>query len=65
MLNNKVMRKAEAVAIVCNYIIDELLERATRRSEVRNYYDISVIGYQQHDIAPIIPDNCYKFISIS
>jgi hypothetical protein len=65
MLNNKEMRKAEAVAIVCNYIIDELLERATRRSEVRNYYDISVIGYQQHDIAPIIPDNCYKFISIS
>lgn len=64
-LNNKIMRKADAVAIVCNYIIDELLERATRRSEVRNYYDISVIGYQNSDIVPIIPDNCRKFVSIS
>ena len=64
-LNDKIMRKADAVAIVCNYIIDELLERATRRSEVRNYYDISVIGYQHTDIVPIIPDHCDKFVSIS
>ncbi len=64
-LNNRVMRKAEAVAVVCNFIIDELLERATRHSDVRNYYDISIIGYTENDITPIIPYHCDKFISIS
>lgn len=64
-LNNKQMRKADAVAIVCNYIIDELLARATRGGEVRNYYDIAVIGYNGHDVLPMIPENVNEFISIS
>lgn len=44
-LNNICMSKIKAVSVVCNYLIDELLERATRLGEVRNYYDIAVIGY--------------------
>lgn len=64
-LNNKQMHKADAVAIVCNYIIDELLARATRGGEVRNYYDIAVIGYNGQDVLPMIPENVNEFISIS
>lgn len=59
------MSKADAVSIVCNYIVDELLARATRSSEVRNYYDIAVIGYNDDDISPLIPNNCRELISIS
>lgn len=64
-LNNKIMRKADAVAVVCNFILDELLERATRNEEVRDYYDISVIGYSKNDITPIIPHRCDRLISIA
>lgn len=64
-LNNKEMRKADAVAIVCNYIVDELLARATRGGEVRDYYDIAIIGYNNHDVLPIIPENVNEFISIA
>ena len=45
--NNLNISKAEAVALICNYILDELLALATRGREVRNYYDIAVLGY--HD----------------
>ena len=44
LLNRVPMRKIEAVATLCNYLIDELLERAKRHDEVRNYYDIAVLG---------------------
>jgi hypothetical protein len=63
--NNQTMQKSEAVAIVCNFILDELLERATRQDEVRNYYDIAVVGYANRDIIPIIPEYCDRFASIS
>ena len=62
--NKQRMRKADAVAIVCNYILDELLERATRHCEVRNYYDIAVVGYSNDDIIPIIPEYADTLISI-
>ena len=54
-LNNISMSKIEAVAVVCNYLIDELLERATRHGEVRNYYDIAVLGYSGDEIQSLLP----------
>lgn len=64
-LNNHELSKADAVALVCNYIIDELLARATRGGEVRDYYDIAVIGYNNHDVLPLIPESVNEFISIA
>ena len=55
-LNNIVMSKAEAVALVSNLIIDELIERATRYHVVRDYYDIAVIGYQEQSIRSLLPE---------
>ncbi|MBR5206344.1 MAG: VWA domain-containing protein [Alistipes sp.] len=55
-LNNVVMSKAEAVALVSNMIIDELMERATRHHIVRDYYDIAVIGYQEQSIRSLLPE---------
>lgn len=37
--------KADAVAYAVNSVISELVARATRDGEVRNYYDIAVLGY--------------------
>ena len=37
--------KAAAVAEVANSLLSELLLRATREGEVRDYYDIAVVGY--------------------
>ena len=41
--------KAEAVAEVTNRLLFELIERARRSDEVRDYYDIAVIGYSGDD----------------
>lgn len=52
--NGMTMSKAEAVALVTNYMIDELVERARRRDGVRNYYDIGVIGYSGEGVRPML-----------
>ena len=39
------LSKAAAVAEVTNSLLSELLLRATREGEVRDYYDIAVVGY--------------------
>ena len=41
--------KAEAVAEVTNRLLFELIERARRSDEVRDYYDIAVLGYSGDD----------------
>ena len=41
--------KAAAVAEVANSLLSELLLRATREGEVRDYYDIAVLGYSGDD----------------
>lgn len=48
-LNTIILSKAKAAALICNYFIDELLERARRNGVIRNYYDIAVIGYSGDD----------------
>lgn len=54
-LNGMTMSKAAAVALVTNYIVDELVERARRHDGVRNYYDIGVIGYSGRGVRPMLP----------
>ena len=64
-LNNVVMSKAEAVALVSNMIIDELMERATRHHIVRDYYDIAVIGYHEQSIRSLLPEELGNgFVSV-
>ena len=45
MLNGVEMSLAEAVAEIVNRQINELILRCIKANEVRNYYDIAVIGY--------------------
>ena len=60
------MRKIEAVATLCNYLIDELLERAKRHDEVRNYYDIAVLGYSGTEVRSMLPvDTATGFVAIN
>ena len=54
LLNRVPMRKIEAVATVCNYLIDELLERAKRHDEVRNYYDVALVGYSDDRVYSLL-----------
>ena len=66
LLNRVPMRKIEAVATVCNYLIDELLERAKRHDEVRNYYDVAVLGYSGADVRSMLPiDTATGFVAIN
>lgn len=37
--------KAEAVSIITARLIDELIARARRDDQVRNYYDVALLGY--------------------
>lgn len=55
--NSMPMSKAEAVALVTNYMIDELVERARRHDGVRNYYDIGVIGYSGEGVRSLLPQS--------
>ncbi len=55
--NGMPMSKAEAVALVVNYMIDELVERARRHDGVRNYYDIGVIGYSGEGVRSLLPQS--------
>lgn len=55
--NDMPMSKAEAVALVTNYMIDELVERARRYDGVRNYYDIGVIGYWGEGVRSLLPQS--------
>lgn len=48
--------KAEAVAAVANDLLFELLERARRDDGVRDYYDLTAIGYSGDDeVVPLLP----------
>ena len=49
------MPKAEAVALVTDYTIDELIERARRGGVCRNYYDIAVVGYSGDGVRSMLP----------
>lgn len=48
--------KAEAVAEVTNRLLFELIERARRSDEVRDYYDIAVLGYSGDGIVSLLND---------
>jgi hypothetical protein len=50
ILVNGVMKpKAELAAFVLNETLNELLIRATKANDIREYYDISIIGYGSDD----------------
>ena len=48
------MSKAEAVALITNSILEELLLRASHSSGLRNYYDVAVIGYADERVYSLI-----------
>lgn len=55
VFNGMPMSKAEAVALVTDYTIDELIERARRGGVCRNYYDIAVVGYSGDGVRSMLP----------
>lgn len=58
------MRKMEAAALITNYTIDEIVVRATRGNEIRNYYDIAVVGYSGDGVEVIIGDHSDNLVDI-
>ncbi len=59
------MTKAEAVATITNDLLFELIERARRDDGVRNYYDLTVLGYSgDNQVCSLLPEG-RKMISIS
>lgn len=58
------MSKAEVAAIICNFIVDELLIRATRNHKVRYYFDVAAIGYSGEGVEWLLPAPNEGFIAI-
>ena len=56
MFRGRQTTKAEAVAEVTNRLLFELIERARRSDEVRDYYDIAVLGYSGDGIVSLLND---------
>lgn len=56
-IGNLILPKIEIIELICNYMIDELILRASRGDKVRNYYDIAVIGYSQGRAESLLPGN--------
>ena len=56
--------KAAAVAEVANSLLSELLLRATREGEVRDYYDIAVVGYSGEGVHSLLSSN-ETFVPVS
>ena len=50
----KQMSKAEAVAIIANSLITELIDRCRRTDSLRNYYDIAVVGYSNDSVEMLL-----------
>jgi hypothetical protein len=48
-VNGVLKPKSELAAFVLNETLNELLVRATKASDIREYYDISIIGYGMYD----------------
>ena len=56
------MSKAEAVAYTANMLITELIDRSRRTDEVRDYYDIAVIGYADDQTTNLLSED--GFVSV-
>lgn len=63
-INSQPMPMSEVAAMVANFIIDELVERARRNKRVRNYYDIAAIGYSGDGIESLLPGDGDGLISV-
>ena len=50
----KVMSKAEAVSIIANALITELIDRCRRTDSLRNYYDVAIVGYSNDNIEMLL-----------
>lgn len=54
--------RAEAVTLMANALITELIDRCQRTDALRNYYDIAVIGYANDEVESLL--GTQGFISI-
>lgn len=52
--DDRVLTKAEAVAMAADMLIDELINRSRRDDGVRDYYDIAVIGYSGDGVESLL-----------
>lgn len=62
--DGRVTTKSIAVAEAVDRIISELIMRARRNGEVRNYYDVALVGYWGEQVCPMIDPNRF-FIPVS
>lgn len=56
-LNNENMTKAEAVALVVNMIISELINRCRKENGYADYFEIAVFGYHGNDVKSLLPSD--------
>lgn len=65
VLNHTPMRKIDTANIIVNNIIDELVARASRKDNVRNYFDIAVLGYSGSGTRSLLTDADSDLVSVT
>lgn len=53
-INGVMMTKGEAVVMICNYLIDEILIRSVRGGEFRDYFDFAILGYGNNQVTSLL-----------
>lgn len=62
LFHNTLLSKQEVSAIVTNTIIEELVVRCERRTRLRDYFDIAVIGYSGEESYSLLPNYKDDFV---
>lgn len=55
--------KAQMVAYTANSLITELIDRCRRSDGIRNYYDITVIGYSGESVRSLLPREGFNSVA--
>lgn len=62
--NGEQMPKSEAVTLIVNALLTEIINRSTREDGVRDYFDIAVYGYHGETVASLLPETKGDFMAL-
>lgn len=56
---NRDLSRAEIAAMTASMLVDELIYKSSRFDEVRDYYDVALIGYSAGEVRSLLDDKLY------
>lgn len=62
-VRGEIQQKSDAVSLMINMIIDEIINRSRRSTGVMDYFDIAVIGYSGDGVIPLLSADSFTKVS--